>query len=162
MIGVPSSYNLAFVPTDNVSGMDAEILIALEARSTARPRVQAGDPRGAAAAISRGAAFYFQPADIVSQVLNFGVSAPIDVQIEQAGSRSATPLARRAPGRIARCPGAVDVRIPQVLDHPALQIDVDRERAPQLGLTQRDVANSLLTSLTSSSLVAPRSSQPGE
>ena len=81
MIGVPIYFNLAFVPTDNVGGMDAEILISLKPGHRPSDRLYAGDPREAAARFP-GSTFYFQTADIVSQVLNFGLSAPIDVQIQ--------------------------------------------------------------------------------
>jgi len=154
MIGVPLFYNLAFVPTDNIGAMDAEILIALKAghRPTARYM------RALRAALPPdfpGSSFYFQPADIVSQVLNFGVSAPVDVQIEGANLRRSYEVARRLRDAIRTVPGAVDVHVAQVLDYPALKVQVDRVRAAQLGLTQRDVANSMLISLSSSGLIAP-------
>src|SRR6266699_932077 len=124
MIGVPLFYNLAFVPTDNIGAMDAEVLIALKPRHRPTERYMRA-LRATLPADFPGSSFYFQPADIVSQVLNFGVSAP------------------------------VDVHVPQVLDYPALKVQVDRVRAAQLGLTQRDVANSMLISLSSSGLIAP-------
>jgi multidrug efflux pump subunit AcrB len=88
-------------------------------------------------------------------VLNFGLPAPIDVQVVARDYRTAVPFALRVQRELEAIPGVRDVRLGQVLDHPALQIDVDRERAIQLGLTERDVASSLLTSLSSSSLVSP-------
>jgi multidrug efflux pump subunit AcrB len=154
MIGLPLYYNLAFVQTDNVGGMDAEILIALKPHH--RPT------REYMAAIRRvldrdfpGCTFYFQPADIVSQVLNFGLSAPIDVQVEDPDLKKAYGVALSLRDAFRQVPGMADVHIPQVLDYPALKVDVDRERAAQLGLSERDVANSLLISLSSSTLVAP-------
>ena len=103
-----------------------------------------------------GASAYFQPADIVSQVLNFGLSSPIDLQVESAdlqkGYEIAAPAARR---RSPRCAGTADAHIVQVIDYPALKVDVDRLRAAQAGIAQRDVANNLLVSLSSSGLVAP-------
>src|SRR6184192_2183203 len=154
MIGVPLFYNLAFVPTDNIGAMDAEILIALKPghRPTARymRALRASLPPD-----FPGSSFYFQPADIVSQVLNFGVAAPVDVQIEGANLTRSYEVARRLRDAIRTVPGAVDVHIAQVLDYPALKVQVDRVRAAQLGLTQRDVANSMLISLSSSGLIAP-------
>src|SRR6266699_1739342 len=154
MIGVPLFYNLAFVPTDNIGAMDAEILIALKPghRPTARymRALRASLPPD-----FPGSSFYFQPADIVSQVLNFGVAAPVDVQIEGANLTRSYEVARRLRDAIRTVPGAVDVHVPQVLDYPALKVQVDRVRAAQLGLTQRDVANSLRISLSSSGLIAP-------
>ena len=154
MIGVPTFYNLAFVPTDNIGEMDAEILIALQRRHHPTARYMR-ELRESLPAEFPGASFYFQPADIVTQVLNFGVSAPVDVQIEGADLRRSYEIARRLRDAIRTVPGAVDVHIAQVLDYPALRIQVDRVRAAQFGLSQRDVANSMLISLSSSGLVAP-------
>ncbi|HKW41586.1 MAG TPA: efflux RND transporter permease subunit [Gemmatimonadales bacterium] len=154
MIGVPTFYNLAFVPTDNIGEMDAEILIALRRRHHPTARYMR-ELRASLPAAYPGSSFYFQPADIVTQVLNFGVSAPVDVQIEGADLWRSYDYARRLRDAIRTVPGAVDVHLAQVLDYPALRIQVDRERAAQLGLSQRDVANSMLISLSSSGLVAP-------
>ena len=154
MIGVPISYNLAFVQTDNTGSQDADVLIALKPRH--RPTEQYMDRiRRELPDEFPGSNLYFQPADIVSQVLNFGLSAPIDVQIEGPDVEQSFGVARELAKRIRRIPGATDVRIPQVLAHPALALDVDRARAAQIGITQRDVANNLLVSLSSSTLVAP-------
>ncbi|MGZ3426295.1 MAG: efflux RND transporter permease subunit, partial [Polyangia bacterium] len=98
---------------------------------------------------------YFQPADIVTQVLNFGLTSPIDVQIEHPSFAVSFPIARELRDRMRTVPGTADVHITQVLDYPTLKVDVDRERAAQLGLSQRDVATSMLVSLSSSSLLAP-------
>jgi multidrug efflux pump subunit AcrB len=154
MIGIPVSYNLAFVQTDNVSPMDAELLIAL--KSDHAPT--AGYMRRIRAFIARdfpGSTAYFQPADIVSQVLNFGLSAPIDVQVEFPDLQQGYATARRLRDGIAEVAGTADAHIIQVVDYPALQIDVDRLRAAQAGINERDVANNLLVSLSSSGLVAP-------
>ena len=154
MIGVPLFYNLAFVPTDNIGAMDAELLIALKPGHRPTERYMRA-LRAALPAEFPGSSFYFQPADIVSQVLNFGVSAPVDVQIEGANLARSYEVARRLRDGIRTVPGAVDVHVAQVLDYPALKVNVDRVRAAQLGLTQRDVANSMLISLSSSGLIAP-------
>jgi multidrug efflux pump subunit AcrB len=98
---------------------------------------------------------YFQPADIVTQVLNFGLTSPIDVQIEYANLTQSLVVARKLRDSIRTVPGTADVHLTQVLDYPTLKVDVDRERAAQLGLSQRDVASSMLVSLSSSSLVSP-------
>ena len=154
MIGIPVSYNLAFVQTDNIGSMDAEIRVSLKPghRPTALYMQRI---REAVASELPGAIAYFQPADIVSQVLNFGVSAPIDVQVEAADFTKSLPLARRLLRDIALVPGTTDVHLTQVLDYPGLMVNVDRQRAAYVGVTERDVSNSLLTSLSSSSLVAP-------
>jgi multidrug efflux pump subunit AcrB len=153
-IGVPVSYNLAFVQTDNVGSQDAEILVALKPEH----RPTKGYMREIRRVLPRefpGTTFYFQAADIISQVLSFGLSAPIDIEVEGASFDRNIDIARALRDRVRRVPGAVDVRIPQVLTHPALAIAVDRERAAQVGVTQRDVANNLLVSLSSSSQVSP-------
>src|SRR5262249_47118526 len=82
-------------------------------------------------------------------------TAPIDVQIDGPDVEASYAVARELLGKIRAIPGAKDVRIPQVLAYPTLRVDVDRARAAQLGITERDVANNLLVSLASSSLVAP-------
>ncbi len=154
MIGIPVSYNLAFVQTDNIGSMDAEIRVSLKPKHQAT----AGYMRRIREAVRHdmpGAVAYFQPADIVSQVLNFGVSSPIDVQVEGADFRQTLPIARRLQEDIALVAGTADVHLTQVLDYPGLSINVDRQRAAYVGVTERDVASSLLTSLSSSSLLAP-------
>jgi len=154
MIGVPISYNLAFVQTDNVSSMDAEILIALKPDHAPT----AGYMRRIRAMLTHdfpGASAYFQPADIVSQVLNFGLSSPIDLQVESADLQKGYEIARRLRDGVAEVAGTADAHIVQVIDYPALRVDVDRLRAAQAGIAQRDVANNLLVSLSSSGLVAP-------
>jgi multidrug efflux pump subunit AcrB len=154
MLGVPIFFNLAFVPTDNISGMDADILISLkhphkpsahwmrEIREKLPPKFP-------------GSTMYFQNADIVTQVLNFGLPAPIDVQIQDANFDRAQGYAARVRKIIEETPGAVDVRQIQVLNYPALRVEVDRVRAARLGLTQRDVASNVLTTLSSSAIVNP-------
>jgi multidrug efflux pump subunit AcrB len=154
MIGVPLYYNLAFVQTDNVGGMDAEILVAL--KPDHHPTEEYKQRlREVFAAEFPGSTFYFQQADIVSQVLNFGLSAPIDVMISSPKLDDSYALAKKLRDGVASVAGTVDVHIPQVFDYPTLKIDVDRERAAQLGLSQRDVASNMLISLSSSSLVSP-------
>ena len=151
-IGLPFSLNLAFVPSDNTSGMDAELLISLnhghrptvEYQRLVRDKLNAEFP---------GTLFYFQTADIVSQVLNFGLAAPIDIQIQDSNFPRAYASAQRILRAIQKIPGVVDPRIAQVLDFPTIQIDVDRQRAARMGIAQRDVANNMLTSLAGSALV---------
>ncbi|MHB1847249.1 MAG: efflux RND transporter permease subunit, partial [Deltaproteobacteria bacterium] len=153
-IGIPTFYNLAFVQTDNIGGQDADILIALEPKHQPTERYEAMI-RERLGRDFPGCTFYFQAADIVGQVLNFGLPAPIDVQIEGMDLEASYQLALRLKDRLREIPGTVDVRIPQVLDYPALRVSVDRSRAAQIGLSEQAVANDLLTSLSSSALVAP-------
>jgi multidrug efflux pump subunit AcrB len=153
-IGIPGSLNLAFVPTNNASGMDAEILIQLTAEH--RPtRLYVDEIRRALNREFPGSTIYFQTADIVGQVLNFGLSAPIDVQVRYQDLDRSYVVARTLRDAIRQVPGAVDVNIKQVLDYPTLYLDVDRDRAAELGISARDAANSMLVSLSSSVLVSP-------
>jgi CzcA family heavy metal efflux pump len=154
MIGIPISYNLAFVQTDNTGSQDADVLIALKPKHAPTEKYMERIRRELPDDFP-GSTFYFQPADIVSQVLNFGLSSPIDVQIDGPDVEASFAVARELAAKIRAIPGATDVRIPQVLAYPALRVDVDRARAAQIGITERDVANNLLVSLASSSLVAP-------
>jgi len=154
MIGVPVSYNLAFVNTDNQSGMDAEITVSLKEghkptidyMKKIRKDLNDNFP---------GCVIYFQSADIVNQVLNFGLSAPLDVQIQFPDYYKSYEYARTLRDQMKSIPGVEDVAIKQVLDYPAFKVDVDRVRAAQLGLTQQDVANDILISLSSSTMVGP-------
>ncbi len=100
---------------------------------------------------------FFLAPDISTQVLNFGLAAPIDVQLIGAPGKDDQTLetARNIMAKMQAIPGAVDVHLAQVLTKPQIRIDVDRTMASQAGLTQRDVANDLLVSLSSSSQVAP-------
>src|SRR5581483_7122328 len=102
-----------------------------------------------------GATFSFLPADIVSQILNFGLPAPIDVQVighdQQANYAYATSLLKR----IRTVPGIADLRIQQVFNYPQINVEIDRTLAGEVGLTQRDVANSLLVTLSGSGQVKP-------
>jgi multidrug efflux pump subunit AcrB len=102
-----------------------------------------------------GTTFYFLPADIVTQVLNFGLPAPIDVQIEGSDIDGNREIAARMLHEIAKVPGVADARIQQAFDYPAFDVRVDRTKAAQAGYTQRDVANSLLNSLSGSFQITP-------
>ena len=154
MIGVPFGFNLAFVPSDNVSGADAELLISL--REPHRPSDEYKKLiRDKLAEDFPGTIFYFQTADIVSQVLNFGLSAPVDIQIQDANLQRGYAAGQKLLSAMKRIPGVVDAHVTQVLDFPTLQIDVDRQRAVRFGIAQRDVANNMLTSLSGSSQTAP-------
>jgi multidrug efflux pump subunit AcrB len=102
-----------------------------------------------------GVTFFFQPADMVNQVLNLGRPAPIDVQVSGQRRTENFAVAQTLAREIARIPGAADVRVQQVMDAPELRFSVDRTKAQQIGLTQRDVSSDLLVSLSSSGQTAP-------
>jgi len=153
-IGVPISYNLAFVPTDNAAGNDAEIRVQL--KKGHRPtRSYIDRLRRELPARFPGSAFYFLPADLVSQVLNFGISAPLDVEVISRNPEAQRDAVQKVFAAVSRVPGTADVHVVQQLDHPSLLVKVDRQQAAALGISQRDVANSLLTSLSSSQLTSP-------
>ena len=98
---------------------------------------------------------YPQAADIISQVLSFGLSAPIDVQIVGKDLSSDFKIAEELKSQVETIPGAADVRIAQVLNYPTLRVKVDRDKAVQLGISQLDVTSSILTSLSSSVVTSP-------
>jgi multidrug efflux pump subunit AcrB len=102
-----------------------------------------------------GVTFFFQPADMVNQVLNLGLPAPIDVQVSGQRRAENFVVAQKLAKEIAAIPGAADVRVQQVMDSPELRFAVDRTKAQQIGLTQRDVSSDLLISLSSSGQTAP-------
>ena len=154
-IGLPAvGINLAYSDSATVSLSDGEILVALTEKHRATPEYVKQLRRDLKAQFPQ-LTFFFQPADIVSQILNFGLPAPIDIQIVGRDQKGNYEIARQIEQRVARIPGAADVHLHQVVDAPELRVNVDRTRAEQVGLTQRDVANTLLTSLSSSSQTAP-------
>jgi multidrug efflux pump subunit AcrB len=99
--------------------------------------------------------FYFQPADITSQVLDFGLPAPINVQVVGVLREQDLALAKKVRREMAKIPGIADVHIQQIADYPTLRLDVDRVMASELGLTQQSVTGSVLVSLSSTVQVGP-------
>ena len=102
-----------------------------------------------------GSTFYFLPADIVNQTINFGLPAPIDIQIMGRDIEKSRQIAAKLVEAIRNVPGAVDVRIQQPANQPELHVAIDRTRASQIGLTERDVAGSVLLNLSGSSQTQP-------
>ncbi len=155
-IGLPNrTYAMAFGDSATTSMADGEILVALaHRRSHSTPEYMARLRRELPEQFPN-LTFFFQPADIVSQILNFGLPAPIDVQIAGPNRKQNFALAGEIAARIRRIPGATDVHVHQVLNVPKLHIDVDQTRARELGLTQQDVASSVLVSLSGSGQVQP-------
>src|SRR5256712_1731858 len=150
-IGVPNAINLALSDSVTVGPADGEILVSLNA--THRPTAQyLKTLRDELPRRFPDLEFFTQPADIVSQILNFGLPAPIDIQVTGPLAESDTNfrVAQQIAAELRGVPGAVDVHVQQVLDAPRIMVDTDRALAQQVGLTQRDVANSLLISLTGS------------
>jgi multidrug efflux pump subunit AcrB len=99
--------------------------------------------------------FFFNPANITTQILNFGIPAPIDLQVVGRNADVNYKIAEKLAERITHIPGAADVHVHQVVDQPEIRLKVDRVKASQLGLTQRDVTSSMLISLSGTSQVSP-------
>jgi multidrug efflux pump subunit AcrB len=157
-IGLPySGVNLAMSDTATIGPFDGEVLVSLRPGEHAPTAGYVHELRNRLNHDFPGLTFFFQPADIVGQILNFGLPAPIDIQVvgPLSNAKPNYALARQIERRLARIPGAADVHTHQVVDVPEFLFEVDRTRAGQLGLTQRDVADSLLISLASSNQISP-------
>jgi multidrug efflux pump subunit AcrB len=154
-IGMPtSSMNLTYNDSGLIGTGDADILVSL--REGHRPTESyVGRLRARLNREFPGITFYFLPADIVSQSINFGLPAPFDIQIVGRNQARNREVAARLADKVRRVPGAVDVRVQQPADLPKLNLAVDRTRASEMGLAERDVANSVLLSLTGSQQVSP-------
>jgi len=153
-IGLPISYDLAFYQTDSIGPQDADVLIQLKAnhRPTA---IYEQRIRDALATRYPDVTAYFQAADIVSQVLNFGLPAAIDAQINGNSLEGDYDIALKLKKRMEKIPGIVDMRIAEPLDYPTLKVDVDRTKALQFGITQQQVTGSVLASLSGAQLLQP-------
>jgi multidrug efflux pump subunit AcrB len=154
-IGVPySGFNLSYSTSAPIGPADADILVALA--KAHRPTAEyMHDLRLKLPQEFPGVAFYFLPADIVTQILNFGLPAPIDIQIVGRNLVANREFASNLMNQLKFIPGTSDLRIQQAFDQPKLHIDVDRSKAQQIGYTQRDVAQNLLISLSGSFQTAP-------
>jgi CzcA family heavy metal efflux pump len=150
-IGLPySSLNMSYSNSGTIGTSDAEILISLSQEHKKPTAEYVSELRGRLAEEFPGTQFFFQPADIVSQILNFGVPAPIDVELTGNSLQADYKLAQEISNRMEHIPGAVDVHVHQMFEQPLLHFDIDRTRAQSVGLAQNDVAQSLLLTLSSS------------
>jgi multidrug efflux pump subunit AcrB len=154
-IGVPNGgFNLAFGDNPTLGVGDGEILISLKSGHAStveytdrlRKRLNEKFP---------DVVFFFEAANITNQILNFGLPAPIDVQVLGRNAAGNYQIAQEIADKVARIPGAADVHIHQVVDYPVIDLNVNRSKAGQVGLTQRDVSTSLLISLSSSNQISP-------
>jgi multidrug efflux pump subunit AcrB len=154
-IGLPySGINLSYSNSGVASAADADILVSLYPKhdptgkfvSRIRQRMHREFP---------GITGSFPPADIVAQILNFGLPAPFDVQIIGANTAANAQLANRLVNQISHIPGAVDVRVQQPFDSPRMNLVVDRTQASQLGITENQIAGALLGALSGSTQVSP-------
>ena len=155
-IGIPNAWSsLAQGDVPNIAATDGEILISLN-------RERHGPVRDYEVLLRKrlnekfpDMVFFFEPANITNQILNFGLPAPIDLQVVGRDAAGNYKIAQQLRDRIARIPGAADVHVHQVFEQPQLNLNVDRVKAGQLGLTQRDVTSSMLISLSGNNQVAP-------
>ncbi len=155
-IGFPiSGINLTLSDSGVIGTSDAEVLISLTTDHHTKPVDYIRTLRRTLPHEFPGVEFYFQSADIVSQVLNFGLPAPVDIQLAGQNVRGNYDLARQLLPLLKAVPGAADVHIHQAYNQPQLNIAVDRTKAEEVGMTQSVVANNALTSLTSSFQTAP-------
>jgi CzcA family heavy metal efflux pump len=154
-IGLPvSGINLSYSNGGTIGNADAEVLGSLQPNH--HPTAEyVSQLRSELSKQFPGTTFFFEPADIVSQTLNVGVPAPIDIQIVGQNLAGDMEVAKQIAAQLRRIPGAADVYIGQQFDEPRLQFNVDRVRAQQMGLSEADVANSMLVSLSSSLQTSP-------
>jgi len=154
-IGLPySGLNLTYTNSAPIGPQDADVMVSLAPKH--RPTdAYLHDLRIGLNDRFPGVQFSFIPADIVTQILNFGLPAPIDVQVVGRDLEANRRFAAALESRLVRVPGIVDLRVHQPFNQPMLQLDVDRTRAATTGFTQRDVANNLLISLSGSSQTTP-------
>jgi CzcA family heavy metal efflux pump len=154
-IGLPNSgLNLSYSISAPIGSEDADIMVSLneghrpteEYVHELRTRLNDAFP---------GVMFYFLPADIVSQILNFGLPAPIDVQVVGANVAANRDFAAQLLRKLKSVPGTADLRIQQPFNHPKLHLTVDRTKAGEGGFTEKDVASSLLVSLSGSFQTTP-------
>jgi multidrug efflux pump subunit AcrB len=154
-IGIPNSgIALSYSNSGLIGTGDADILVSL--RAGHRPTEDY--VRRLRTAMNRkfpGTTFYFLPADIVSQTLNFGLPAPFNIQINGRDQAKNREIAARLAEKIRHVPGAVDVRVQQPADLPKLRFTIDRTKALDMGLSEKDVANSVLLALSGSGQVQP-------
>src|ERR1700683_3828644 len=155
-IGLPNSgINQSYSSSGTIGTSDAEILIALDPE---HHHPTAGYIRHLREVLPQrfpGVEFFFQPADIVSQILNFGLPAPIDVQVVGTDMGSSYLIAQQIANKMRHIPGAADVHGQQLLSLPTLHMDIERTRVTQVGLTASNVAQSVLVSLSGSFQTAP-------
>ena len=155
-IGLPGNgINLAFGDSASIGVSDGEILVSLNQENhRPTPEIQR-ELRESFKKQFPEESFFFQAANITNQILNFGLPAPVDVQVAGRNADANYKVAKQLEHDISVIPGAVDVHVNQEVKYPSINLFVDRAKASQAGLTQRDVANAMLISLSSSGQTAP-------
>ncbi|HEY9678771.1 MAG TPA: efflux RND transporter permease subunit [Drouetiella sp.] len=156
IMGIPNSgLNLSSSDSVNYTEADGEILVTLVHDHKKPSTYYKKMMRDKLPHLYPECIFFFQPADIVTQILNAGLAAPIDIQVRGMDLNTTFPIAEKIRGEVDKIPGAVDVHIKQSISAPVINVNVDRQKASQLGLSQKDIANSMLVSLSSSFQTAP-------
>ena len=155
-LGVPySGINLSYSNSGTYGTADGEILVQLNKDRNRSTAEYVSQLRRKLPERFPGVQFFFQPADIVTQILNFGTPSPIDVAIIGMNQRANYDVAQQLSNQMRHIPGAVDVHVQQAFDEPALYMDIDRTRAQAIGMQTVDVAQNVLISLSSSFQTAP-------
>ncbi len=155
-IGLPySGINLTYSNAGTIGSSDAEILVQLKDVRGKPTGAYINDLREKLPRLFPGVQFFFQPADIVTQILNFGTPAPIDVEVTGMNQRGNYLIGEKLANEFRHIPGAVDVHVQQAFDNPTLYMEIDRARAQSVGMQSRDVAQNVLVSLSSSFQTAP-------
>jgi CzcA family heavy metal efflux pump len=154
-IGLPySQLNYMYSTSGVIGAADADILVTLQPKRHPTPdyirELRRELPRE-----FPGTTFYFLPADMTTQILNFGLPAPVDIQVEGQDIRNNHELASRVMNQLRQVPGLSDLRIQQESDYPRFNVAVDRTKAAEGGYTDRDITNSILVSLSGSFQTTP-------
>ena len=151
----PGGTNLAQSDMPTISAADGEILVSLNAEKHGPTAVYTQRLRKRLNEKFPDMTFFFEAADITNQILNFGLAAPIDLQVVGRNATGGIRVARELADKIRQIPGTADVHIHQVVDAPEIRFNIDRSKAMELGMTQSDVSSSMLISLSGTSQVAP-------
>ncbi|WP_144161739.1 efflux RND transporter permease subunit [Paraburkholderia sp. BCC1885] len=155
-IGLPvSGINLAYSNGGTIGNSDAEILVALKTDHKGRTNDYIRKLRAELPKLYPGAEFFFQPADMVTQILNFGSPAAIDVQLAGNDTAKLRTIADQLAYKMKRIPGAVDVHVYQLDNNPGINLRMDRTGIQQVGLNAADVAGNMLYSLSGSFQTSP-------
>ena len=155
-IGLPySGINLSYSNAGTIGTSDAEIMVQLKGERGKSTGEYINDLREKLPQRFPGVQFFFQPADIVTQILNFGTPAPIDVEVTGQNQRGNYLIGEKLANQFRHIPGAVDVHVQQAFDNPTLFMEIDRARAQSVGMQSRDVAQNVLVSLSSSFQTSP-------
>jgi multidrug efflux pump subunit AcrB len=154
-IGLPySGMNTMHLTSGIIGASDADVMVTLKEHH--HPTADyVSDLRARLPREFPDATFYFLPADITTQILNFGLPAPIDIQFRGNDIRTSAKLAADLAAQLRQVPGLVDLRVQQPMDYPTYQVDIDRTKAEQGGYAARDVGQSMLNSLSGSSQITP-------